>query len=380
VNRTGKNKDNTSPMNRFKRALAGPWVPPELGKMPYMWVFSLCFMLWKYLYVPVHPLELLLIALTIGVFVPVYFFSYWANGRQAVLCALFACLLGVSWAPYNFGASNLFIFAGAMCARIQPLRKAYRMLAAVMAMTLAVGCFLTPEHTAFLLPTVLVGLPVGISAIMEAGLRRSRQALLRKQEEVEHMARIAERERISRDLHDLLGHSLSMIALKAELAGKLTERDVAACRSEILDIETAARTALSEVRAAVTGYRQSGLAGALAGARASLAAANVELDEQVQRFELAPAKEHVLALALREAVTNVVRHAGASRCSLGLALEHDAAVLRVADDGTSLGRSELKRGNGLTGMQERVAAAGGTLSITAGPGLMLELRVPLGVA
>jgi hypothetical protein len=119
---------------------------------------------------------------------------------------------------------------------------------------------------------------------MEGGLRASRKQLLRKQEEVEHIARIAERERISRDLHDLLGHSLSLIALKAELAGKLAGRDLEACKREIADIETSARRALAEVRTAVTGYRDSGLSGALASARASLAAAGVELREEVQQF------------------------------------------------------------------------------------------------
>jgi two-component system sensor histidine kinase DesK len=173
----------------------------------------------------------------------------------------------------------------------------------------------------------LIGLSVGVASIMEGGLRASRKQLLRKQEEVEHIARIAERERISRDLHDLLGHSLSLIALKAELAGKLAGRDLDACKREIADIEASARRALAEVRTAVTGYRDSGLPGALASARASLAAAGVALREdvqQVQQFARARA-EHVLALALREAVTNVVRHAGATRCTVGLALEEGSA-------------------------------------------------------
>jgi two-component system sensor histidine kinase DesK len=368
-------------MKTIKRILTGPWVPPEHGKMPYMWIMSLCFFLWKYFFVAIGETELVLLVLTVAVFVPIYFFTYWASNRQAVLCILVTCLLGVLWTPYNFGVSNLFIFACAMCARLQPVRNAYRMLAAVTLCALAAACFMTTEHLMFLLPVVAVGIPVSVAAIMESTLKRSNRALLRKQEEVEHMARIAERERISRDLHDLLGHSLSMIALKAELAGKLAERDPAACRKEIHDIETVARTALSEVRAAVTGYRQSGLSGALAGARASLAAANVELQEDVQRLELPPAKEHVLALALCEAVTNIVRHAKATRCRLALALEDGMAVLRVADDGAGLdGAASIKRGNGLTGMQERAAAAGGTLSINAGAGLTLELRVPMGEA
>jgi two-component system, NarL family, sensor histidine kinase DesK len=363
-------------MKRLQHILKMPLCPPEYGKMPYMWLFSLAFVLWKYLYVDPTTLEIVLLITTGFVFLPVYFYSFWANTRDAVLCVLFTCVLGTLWA--QFGFSNLFIFACAMCARVQPARRAYQLMAFAVVVAMAAGLLLSPERVLFVMPFLIIGIPVGISAISDSSLRRSRQALMRKQEEVEHMATIAERERISRDLHDLLGHSLSMIALKAELAGKLASRDMDACRKEIADIESAARKALSEVRAAVTGYRQSGLPSALANARASLAAANVELDEEVQQFPLAPAKEHVLALALSEAVTNVVRHAGATRCRLGLAREGSMAVLRVVDDGRVCAEADLKRGNGLTGMQERASAAGGSLSIRAASGLTLELRLPLG--
>jgi two-component system sensor histidine kinase DesK len=367
-------------MDKIKRMVAGPWVPAELGKMPYLWALSLSFMLWKYFYVHTGAGELCLLALTVVLFLPLYFASFWSAGRPALLCVLFACLIGVLWAPYNSGAGTFFIFACGMCGRLAP-RTGYRALAGVLALAAAAAFAVSDAGLAFLLAPLTVGLSVGVASIMEAGLRESRQRLLRKQEEVEHMATIAERERISRDLHDLLGHSLSLIALKAELAGKLAGRDAGACLREIRDIETSARQALSEVRAAVTGYRQSGLAGALAGARASLAAANVELREDVQRFPLAPASEHVLALALREAVTNVVRHAGATRCTLGLALERGTAVLRVADDGATLrADADVRAGNGLAGMRERAAALGGKLAISVGAGLALELRVPAGVA
>jgi two-component system sensor histidine kinase DesK len=378
VNRAGKNNDQTPTMNTLMRTLAGPWVPPELGKKPYFWLFSLCFAFWKYFYIPPQPIEIVLLVVIVGLFLPVYLYSYWTSGARAVLCVLFTCLLAAVWTPYNFGAGNLFIFACAMCGRLQPPRRAYQMMGAVMVIALVASTLISEGRMYFVLPLLVVGIPIGLASISEASLARSRKALERKQEEVEHMARIAERERISRDLHDLLGHSLSMIALKAELAGKLAERDVEACRSEIRDIESAAREALSEVRAAVTGYRHTGLVSALATARASLAAANVELHEEVQPFALPPAKENVLALALREAVTNIIRHAGASRCTLGLAREDGMAVLRIADDGR--GATGIKHGNGLAGMQERAAAAGGTLSINADAGVAIELRLPMGEA
>jgi two-component system sensor histidine kinase DesK len=359
-------------MDKIKRALAGPWVPPAFGKLPYLWSFSLGYMLWKYLFVPVSALELILLALTIVLFYPLYLASYWTSGRAAVLCALLACLIGTLWAPYNWGAATFFIFACSMCARIEPPRRAYLMLAGVLTLASLIFLFALPAvHIGFLLSSLTGGIPVGIAAIKDAVVRRSREQVQRKQEEVEHMARIAERERISRDLHDLLGHSLSMIALKAELAGKLVGRDDEVCRREIRDIETVARRALSEVRSAVSGYRQSGLAHALASARASLAAANVDLREDVRSFSLASAAEHVLALGLREAVTNVIRHARARSCTVTL----------MADDGAGLVDARAVRpGNGLTGMQERVAALGGAFAIQIDGGMALELRVPVEVA
>jgi two-component system sensor histidine kinase DesK len=347
--------------------------------MPYFWLLSLGYMFWKYAYVTPGAVELAMLVLTFVVFIPLYCASYWARGWSVAASMLAGCLIGAAWARWNAGAATFFIFACAMAAGVTHLRRAILAICAVIVLGSLASLQVEPMQMRwlFLMPILTMGLPVGVGAVMDVRLRRSRQELVRKQEEVEHMATIAERERISRDLHDLLGHSLSLIALKAELARKLVHRDADACAREIGDIEASAREALAEVRAAVTGYRQSGLAQALANARASLAAAGVELDEQVERIALAPATEHVLALALREAVTNVVRHAGARRCTLSLALEGGSVVLRVRDDGERLrGGAVLRHGNGLSGMQERVAALGGKLALRVGAGLALELRVP----
>jgi len=379
-------------MNTITQAVArlrsGPWIPPEYGRTPYLWLLSLGYLFWKYAYVLPTPAEAALLALTVVFFFWLYCASYWARGWQVAGCMAAGCLLGAAWVRWNVGAATFFIFACAMAARYPDVRRAVLAIAAVFAAAFLASLLAESAQMRFLflLPLLTAGLPVSMGSIMDARLRRSRQELLRKQEEVEHMATIAERERISRDLHDLLGHSLSLIALKAELAGKLADRNHDACKREIADIEATARQALGEVRSAVSGYRESGLAHALASARASLAAADVELEERVERVKLAPAAEHVVALTLREAVTNVVRHAGARRCTLSLVLEQGSAVLRVMDDGASLRNVHdlrgLRQGNGLSGMQERAAAIGGrlALAVAATSGLALELRVPAGAA
>ena len=368
-------------LHRLRRLARQPWVPPTRGHAPYVWVLMLAFVGWKYLFVRPSAIEWLLLALTLFGFIPLYFYSHWCRGARMQLVIAATCVFGAIWSTQNVGASTFFIFAGGMCAGILSLPVAYATLAAVLGAALLTGLAMPRNTVEFLFPALVVGTLVGLAAITEARVARARLALLRKQEEVEQLATIAERERISRDLHDLLGHTLSLITLKAELAGKLFERDPAACRKEIGDIERSARAALSEVRSAVSGYRQSGFAHELDSARASLAAARVELHADIESVNLPAAAENVMSLALREAVTNIVRHAGASTCQLSLSTEQGVLVLRIADNGQRLrASSEVRRGNGLSGMGERAAALGGVLAVRIEQGLALELRLPLGLA
>lgn len=361
----------------MRRTMRQPWVPPARGNAPYAWVLMLAFLALKYWYATPPALETALLLMTVAVFVPLYFYSYWCRGPLRALVIGATCLFGVLWAPHNAGASTFFIFACGMCASILPVRLAYATVAAIVGAAAATALAMPAHGLEFVFPALVVGPLVGAASINDARLARSRAQLIRKQEEVEQMATIAERERISRDLHDLLGHTLSLITLKAELAGKLFERDPVACRNEIGDIERSARAALSEVRSAVSGYRQSGFAHELDSARASLAAASVVLHADVQAVSLPAAVENVMSLALREAVTNIVRHAGASQCRLSLAEVQGVLVLRIADDGTRIAASgQVRRGNGLHGMAERAAALGGALAVKVEQGLALELRLP----
>jgi two-component system sensor histidine kinase DesK len=193
-------------------------------------------------------------------------------------------------------------------------------------------------------------------------------------EEIEQLAAVAERERIARDLHDVLGHTLSLIVLKAELAGRLIERDPQRAAQEIADVEKTARTALSEVREAIGGYRSQGLPAEMELARNTLQAAGVTLSCESPLPHLHAAEETVLCLAVREAVTNIVRHAQATHCRMRFTTSNDGYhSLLIADDGS---HPNLQEGNGLRGMRERVQSVGGRLSITADPGVTLLIELP----
>jgi two-component system sensor histidine kinase DesK len=182
-----------------------------------------------------------------------------------------------------------------------------------------------------------------------------------------------ERLRFARDLHDLLGHSLSVIVLKAELAGKLAVASPERVAGEVADIERVARQALADVREAVSGYREASLTAEIEEARSALLAAGVDVRVQPLADPLPAMTENVLAWALREAVTNVIRHAGATAARISLARRDGRAELEVTDDGR--GAADFKAGNGLTGIRERVAGRNGEVEFGPDPGGGFRLRV-----
>ncbi len=224
---------------------------------------------------------------------------------------------------------------------------------------------------------------VGSSNIFIGQRKRANARLSLAQDEIERLAALAERERIARDMHDVLGHTLSVIVLKSELAGRLLKldpaRNHAAALAEIADVESTARQALSEVREAIGGYRARGLPAEIDHARRTLATADVTLSAELpSQLRLSPTEETVLSLAVREAVTNVIRHARATRCDLRLtAAPAGDHTLTLADNGTAFGATPTREGNGLRGMRERVASLGGALSLTPGElGTVLRIDLP----
>lgn len=220
---------------------------------------------------------------------------------------------------------------------------------------------------------------IGLLIQVDRGIRVRDAALKLSHDEVRRLAGLAERERIGRDLHDLLGHTLSLVALKADLAGRLIDRDPLAARREIDELSGVARDALSQVRRAVSGIRAAGIAAELASARLLLetdgVAFSYRLDDAVSGATLPPGVETVLALTVREAVTNIQRHARATHAEVSFAVEGGEAVLRIVDDGRG---GAIVPGNGLSGMRERLEAVSGRLCIDAGRGgTRIEARLPL---
>jgi two-component system sensor histidine kinase DesK len=197
--------------------------------------------------------------------------------------------------------------------------------------------------------------------------------LLAANEENRRLAVSEERNRFARDLHDILGHSLTVITVKAELAQRLLDVDPDRARVEVADLERLSRDALFDVRRAVEGYRELTLPGELARARTALAAAEIDADLPNSTEEVPTDRRELFAWTVREGVTNVIRHSGARRCTVRLT--PDAA--EVLDDGRGP-KEEPVGGSGLLGLRERAAALGGTVVTRAvePSGYALRVLVP----
>lgn len=181
----------------------------------------------------------------------------------------------------------------------------------------------------------------------------------------------AERDRVARDVHDVLGHSLTVVTVKAELAERLVDVDPQRAKAELAEIQSLTRQSLAEIRATVAGLRIARLTEEIETARSTLAAAGMEASLPQDPSVVEPRHRMTLAWALREAVTNAVRHSGARRCTVELGEDW----LVVTDDG--VGTRGRREGNGIRGLRERVTAAGGRVSIEAGPTGGTRLRVQL---
>lgn len=227
-------------------------------------------------------------------------------------------------------------------------------------------------------PRLVIQLAIGGAAIAVRHLTLTVEELRVAREALAHRAVDEERLRIARDLHDLLGHSLSLISIKGELAGRLLPDSPAEAAREVHEIERAARDALRQVRTAVIGYRQPTLRGELAAARELLSAAGVHAVIVDDAGPLPAAADGLLAWTVREAVTNVIRHSRARSCEIRATRCGDRASVSVIDDGRGTSMPAPSAGSGLTGLRERATAAAACL--TTGPSPGGGFRVALDVA
>ena len=350
----------------------------ELGWTPYAWLIYLGIFWFATLVEDPTPTDWMLTALGTALFLPLYFWGYWLSGRKALIAVAAITLLGILFAPINWGSSVFFVFAAGHLGCIGSATFAFRLLLGLAAIP-PLEAWLLDLSPFFWIPATVFSLLIGGINIHYAGVRRSQAALRRTQDEVERLAKLAERERIARDLHDLLGHTLTVITRKAELARRLANKDPARAAVEIGEVEQVAREALKEVRSAVSGFRQTDFSTELAQARVALQSVLIHFEAETDEIDIDPATEQVLALALREATTNVLRHSRANSCSVRLENLDDRVRLTVRDNGKGAAASddEGREGMGLIGMRERVTALGGSFNVDSQGGTSVTITLPV---
>jgi two-component system sensor histidine kinase DesK len=342
-----------APLVFFAFILIGPIFSPDSG--PGDWVFA---------------------AGVVALALPIFVLSEirgWDVGGAAVLM-----LLALATAPLDSTAiMALPIYAAALVARSAGRETLRLRLSVITALTLT-GFFSSsipwPYRVFILIPVVMIWV-IGSAVFHDVSRDHRAVALRAENRRIAHLATMAERERIARDIHDIAGHALTAIIVRSQLVQRLASSDQGRAKEEADEVERIARDALASIRESVAGWHQASLRDELAAARDALAATGIGLETHGDmEIDLAPSVENVLALGLRESITNVLRHANASAVEVRIDSQDGGVSLTVTDDGIGPTKGT---GSGIQGMRERVIAAGGTL--TFGPGVTggTELRIDM---
>ncbi len=274
-------------------------------------------------------------------------------GLEAALATVIVAVLGEAHLP-------VFIYVAALAMFLLPPHWGWRVVVALLAGTFLAQVLVPGWHIDGSVHFQILVAGVAMWAVTQIIARN--RALAMAHQEIARLAAEQERNRLARDLHDILGHSLTVVAVKAELAGRLVRLDPDRAEAEILDVERLARGALSEVRAAVAGSRVVSLGSELANARTALAAAGIDADLPAAVDDVPDQRRELFGWVVREGVTNVVRHSGASRCRIQIT----PSTVTISDDGAPAASPGVG-GRGLVGLRERAEAVGGTLRVGRSP-------------
>ena len=346
----------------------------NLGYVPYLSLIYLWIFFTGLYFYPPQGLQIAAVLVGVVTFLVCYFRVYWSSHSQLSFYIMAIVLIGVAMAEINWGASVFFVYAAVFCGVYDTKKSAYRALSLVVLFIIAYS-WLTAKPPNFYLPSVLFSCVIGLMMSHQKEAERKNQALKISQQQIQTLAASAERERISRDLHDLLGHSLSVITLKSALASKMIDKNkpLEQINQEIKAVEQLSRETLALVRGAVNGYNHATIATELLQAKVATDAADIELVTAIESLSLAQETESQLALIIREAVTNVVRHAETAKVWVELKQHNQLITLSISDQGTT---AQFNTNAGVENMRARIAKLQGHLVIQTQPHTQLLFTMP----
>jgi two-component system sensor histidine kinase DesK len=375
------------------------------GRSPYL--LWLIWILWVPLIIPslvfffqAHPsIPHIIITITgVALFFALYFWESWLRARQLVGASsasrhpanltwlTITILVALSLVVTLIGGNewlNLFFYVSGFIGGSLTTRRSILVALIVTALVTALGWLIGLSWLSLVQSVVFIPAIIFIMRSILWSITTSWE-LRAAREEIARLAVVNERLRIARDLHDLLGHSLSLIALKSELAGRLVYAAPERAATEIRDIEQVARTTLQEVREAVASYRQPTLANELHAAQEILSAAGITYrieGAELVRNDLPTGIEAALSWTVREGVTNVIKHSPARECQIKFTRDHEQVRVEISNDGAAASQetNTVQAGNGLRGLRERVASLGGQIEAEPGAvhGFSLSVAIPL---
>jgi two-component system sensor histidine kinase DesK len=385
---------------RASKMIAASGISSRLWRLyAYFWLICLVFPVLSLLQSPPTGIHRLITASGLIIFTTTYFWVMWPHplndqvrarfGLQTSISLIIGLTALVLFLSINYGSLFLWLFVGVsgITGMILSFRNAsiavFGMTLLTLGFSIAAEGSVRSANWLNILPLVLLVRGLGLDMIGFVRLSDALRELQGAREELARQAVTEERLRMARDLHDLLGHTLSLITLKSELAGRLLEKDSQSAAQEIHEVERVARQALREVREAVAGYRQRTLRSELDGARQILEAAGIVCTIEYETQSLLPDVDAVLGWVVREGVTNVIRHSHAHHCMIRITSTDEYVRADVNNDGTLReDGSTTRTGTGLSGLTERVTKMGG--NIEAGPqsmgdsgGFRLKVEIPV---
>jgi two-component system, NarL family, sensor histidine kinase DesK len=362
-----------STMHNLKNA--NKCVDPHRSKSWVWLVFSIYYFIPMY-YVQYSTLEIAIQLLAYFTFIGLYLWAFKLPRAKGWIPISLITLIAVSISPLTVGSSTFFSFLGVLIGFTYSTRTLLILLGGYVAIILLFQFYLYENYPFqfFGLPALMGLVTTSIVGYMEKFREENRIQSLKSSQEIQQLAVIAERERIARDLHDILGHTLSSIALKAELAEKLLlqEKNTEA-KEHIRDLHQIARNSLSLVRQTVSGYKHRGLTGEVIDLCDKLRQQGFIVNLRGDIPNLTPRAETAVILALTELTTNLLRHSNASHCEIHFLNDDKNINICVQDNGKV---KQIEQGNGLHGIQERLAAIAGELLIDISKGCRFDIRLP----
>ena len=392
--------ENSNGDSKVQEIIAASGISVRLWRLyAYFWFVCLVFPLFPLIKTPSSGLRLFITVGGILIFVSTYFWVMWAHPasdkartrlkRPSAIALIISLTALVLFLSILNGSTFLWLFIGvsAIAGMTLSFRNASIAVMSLTLLTVAANVWLdrtiTSDNWLQIIPLALLVRGLGLDMIGFVRLSDALRELQKVREDLAYQAVTEERLRMARDLHDLLGHSLSLITLKSNLASRLLEKNPTAATQEIHEVERVARQALREVREAVAGYRQQTLRAELDAARQILEAAGIDcrIEYQPQLFPLET--DIVLGWIVRETVTNVIRHSRARHCLIRITSGDTYVRAEIRNDGPPHTESpRIERGNGLSGLAERLAKVGGILEAGAlpefdGPGFQVTAEIPV---